>query len=117
MSWIKVLLGLIVFSLFLTHVVIPRAALVFTRFRLRATKIGPLSARGLEWRSKSHAAHLLPTLSIDRVYWSWGGCAPGSRVTLNVEGVTLRVRQKEHNEEEEPARKKVRSSFIKVTDL
>jgi hypothetical protein len=97
MSWIKVLLGLVLFSLFLSYVVIPQAALIFTRFRLRATKLSPLSARGLEWRSKTHASHSVPTVRVERIYWSWGGCAPGSRVTLNVEGVTLHVRQKNHD--------------------
>lgn len=94
MSWIKVLLGLIAFSAFLSYIFIPWAAQVFTRFRLRATKLSPFSALGLEWRSKSQAAASVPTLRVERIFWSWGGSTAHSRVTLNVEGVTFRVHKK-----------------------
>ena len=107
MSWIKALLGLVLFSVFLSYVVIPVVASFLTRRRVSATKLSPLSARGIEWRSKSHALHSLPTLRIERIFWSGGGCSPGSYVTLNIEGVTFRVRDKQQNEETVTAAKKV----------
>lgn len=94
MFWVKVLVSFIAFSLTLSYVVIPWAVQFASSFRLRATKLSPLSARGIEWRDKGSANASEPTLRVDRVYWSLGGCTTGARLTLNIEGVTVRVSKK-----------------------
>lgn len=95
MSWLKVVVCLVVLSITLSYVVIPWAAQFASSFRLRATKLSPLSARGLEWRDKRHANAPEATLRVESIYWSLGGCTRHGRLTLNVEGVTFRVREKD----------------------
>lgn len=112
MSWLKIVLGIIVFSLTLSYIVIPWAAQLASSFRLRATKLSPLSSRGIEWRDKGSAHAAEPTLRVERVYWSVGGCTKGGRLTLNVEGVTIRVPKRQKSAPEKP---KVRSPYAVLT--
>ncbi|KAL1408382.1 Protein SABRE [Vanrija albida] len=94
MTWFGYLLGVIVVSLILSYIVIPWGLSILSSFKLRATRLSLLSARGLEWRHKSHATANVPTLRIERVYWSRGrGPGPIGLITLNVEGIVVRIRK------------------------
>lgn len=94
MRWLEVLLGLIVLVVLLTHFAIPLAIRLFSSFRLTASEVSPWRIRDLEWRNKSHAASPIPSWRVEAVSWSLGGPEAPGKLTLNVEGVTIRLRKK-----------------------
>lgn len=94
MRWLELLLGLIVLVVLLTHFALPLAIRLFSSFRLTASEVSPWRIRDLEWRNKSHAASPVPSWRIEAVSWSLGGPDAPGKLTLNVEGVTIRLHKK-----------------------
>lgn len=118
MKWLELAIWLIVIGLAITHIALPLAVRLFSSFRLTASELSPWRARGIEWRNKSHAASLIPSWRIELVNWSLGGPAAPGKLTLNVEGVTIRLHKNRKDlsqPDAEQAPKKVRAACYRET--
>ncbi|KAL7425082.1 Protein SABRE [Cryptotrichosporon argae] len=93
-TWAILTLVLIGLAVVASYVILPTLADTLSDGRIRSTSISPLSARGVEWRSKAHATSILPTLRLERIRLAWGGLrdAETGVCVLRVDGVSLRVR-------------------------
>lgn len=94
MKWLVLAVWLVLLGIVVTRIALPLAVRLFSSFRLTASELSPWRVRGVEWRIKSHAASLVPSWRVELVSWSLGGPDAPGKLTLNVEGVTIRLHKK-----------------------
>lgn len=94
MKWLTLFICIVVVAFLVTRVALPWIARLCTSFRLTVHEVSPLRVRGLEWRSKSQADSIVPSWRAELFNWSLGGPAAPGKLTIHVEGVTIRVHKK-----------------------